>query len=143
MSEETMTFPQVLRAMANNMESGRGAGDGMEFRGVPAGEYITASERMPRMVLALAAEGRIRKAPSYIEVAGIQVPEPMREPPEEGVWYWYEDDRGVEVQAKWTGNFADRQRLQQGNVFESVSGPEARAKAERLLFGVDSTASNE
>lgn len=143
MSNDTMTFPQVLRAMAENVESGRGEMHGIEVYRDLDRKWVSAHPGDIAALRSYCNMGSVRKAPSYIEVAGIQVPEPMRKAPEEGVWYWYEDDRGVEVQAKWTGNFADRQRLQQGNVFESVSGPEARAKAERLLFGVDSTTNNE
>lgn len=138
MKGETMTAVEAFEHMRRNVEEGRIPGDGIEVESV-LGNWVPVDYPNTADLLDKAAENSVRHTPRTITVAGVEVPEPMREVPEHGAEYWFVNNGGCVHNDIWRGVGIDYGRLRQGNVFATREGAEARAEAERRLFGMEDT----
>jgi hypothetical protein len=94
MTNETLTAAEAFQLMAENVENGKYPGEGMEVMD-KHGVWHQSKYPPTGLLINHCADGRVRRAPRYIEVAGVRVPEPFREEPRHKQIYWFVCSTGL------------------------------------------------
>lgn len=74
---------------------------------------------------------KYRRKPRTITINGIEVPEPTREPPKKGSYYWVATPDGLDLTKKlrWVNDSCDRRSLRRGLCHSTHEAAETHAKA--------------
>ena len=79
----------------------------------------------------------VRRTPSVIWIGDVEVPEPMRRPPELGKTYYIADPGGITLcdELTWDGDSLDRMWLKRQRCHMTPEAAQAHARAEIIASG--------
>ena len=135
---DTLSEAQAMRWMSDNLDAGRGPGEGLEWWH-PSGRW---SDRPMSIVdvAVFARNNRLRVAPKQrtvnIDGAEYPVPEPMAEVPEIGRRYWF-CKQGRILEQVWRGNGYDKEAwrlLAEGSAYTSLEEAEQALAIQRAIY---------
>lgn len=109
-----LTQQEVLRKMADNLDSGESFGFGMVIEGGPV--QTSAKDFDAEDIILIARANNIYEAPRTRTINDIEVPAPDSGMPEAGVYYWHLkscDKKGYSVDI-WEGTDYDHRCFKNG-----------------------------
>jgi len=133
----TSTAASLLREIADEMERSPEKGF-MEFEWARGRKLFKINEDgWAELCRRTADPGyTVRRRPRTITIAGVEIPEPMREPPPVGTTYWVANPFFIRAEdTQWNGRVAEHELLRRGLCHLTKEAAETHARALIIASG--------